>query len=122
MGLFLLPVPRPSGIIQDGISRSQTRHRLTLIVTDSGGRDKADSIGLTVNDVADTCGITPTDGRDFTEGPIAFAGTVEDIDQDADGLDIQWESSIDGISFRLCRRSGVLSFEPICPLVFMSLP
>ena len=77
----------------------------------------ADSIGLTVNDVntEPTCGITaPLTGETFTEGPIAFAGTVEDIDQDADGLDIQ--GIIDRRHFHpdsATPRS--LVWRPICP-------
>ncbi|MGC6508152.1 MAG: fibrinogen-like YCDxxxxGGGW domain-containing protein [Myxococcota bacterium] len=94
------PTPDSSGIIEDGITLSPGQHRLTLTVTDSGGKTGTDSIGLEVTDVNSepTCAITvPLTGEPFVEGPITFEGQAADIDQDADSLEVRWESSLDGV-------------------------
>ncbi|MEC8379051.1 MAG: hypothetical protein VXZ96_01940, partial [Myxococcota bacterium] len=109
------PTPDSSGIIEDGITLSPGQHRLTLTVTDTGGKTGTDSIGLEVTDVNSepTCAITvPLTGEPFVEGPITFEGQAADIDQDADSLAVRWESSLDGvINSDPPDLDGALAFE-----------
>lgn len=92
--------PDSSGQIQDGVSLTEGEHRVTLEVTDTGGKTGSDSISLTIlgENTPPTCLITsPADNEIFNTAVLDFTGEIGDQEDLSEVLNIQWYSSIDGI-------------------------
>ena len=110
-------IPDSSGSFELGLTLSPGAHRVSLTVTDSGGKTATDSVGFTVTDINSppSCGIlSPTDGAELSGASLSFSGNANDIDQNDTDLSVIWTSSLDGvINTSNPTSNGDLNFEAL---------
>ena len=89
---------------------------LTLEATDPSGKVDTDSVELTIRapNSAPICEITQPNTGEFSVGgsTVTFAGTMSDVDIDANLLAVTWTSDKDGeLSTGMADASGTYTFE-----------
>lgn len=90
-------IPADDGHIDLPVILSHNAHQITMTVTDTGG----DTCALTHTVYASngpSVAIThPLDGAIINPNPVLFQGTISDLEDPPEFIEIEWESSIDGL-------------------------
>jgi hypothetical protein len=113
--LDILP-PDSDGIVTDQITLPEGNVTLTLEATDPSGKVDSASVDLTITapNSAPTCEITQPNTGEFSIGgsSVTFAGTMSDVDIDANLLAVTWTSDKDGeLSSGMADSTGTYTFE-----------
>ena len=113
--LDILP-PTSDGIVSDQITLPEGPVTLTVEATDPSGKVDSDSVELTISapNSAPLCEITQPSNGEFSVGGsnVTFAGTMSDVDIDADLLAVTWTSDKDGeLSSGMADTSGTYVFD-----------